>query len=143
MPYNLNSLDPNFENDFATVLSSKREDQADVTAAAEIIADVIRRGDDAVIALTAKFDHVEVKSMVDLSLSSDDLKAAYDRIDQDLRDALHLAADRIGAFMQSSSPKICIIKMALALGWVSGTRLLMQPGFMYRGARLWPIHHQF
>ena len=106
MPYNLNSLDPNFENDFATVLSSKREDQADVTAAvADIIADVIRRGDDAVMELTAKFDHVEAKSMDDLSLSSDDLKAAYDRIDQDLRDALHLAADRIAAFHEKQFPQ--------------------------------------
>ena len=106
MPYNLNSLDPNFENDFATVLSSKREDQADVTAAvAEIIADVIRRGDDAVMELTAKFDHVQAASMDDLSLSSGDLKAAYDRIDQDLRDALHLAADRIAAFHEKQFPQ--------------------------------------
>ena len=106
MPYNLNSLDPNFENDFATVLSSKREDQADVTAAvADIIADVIRRGDDAVMELTAKFDHVQAASMDDLSLSTDDLKAAYDRIDQDLRDALHLAADRIAAFHEKQFPQ--------------------------------------
>ena len=106
MPYNLNSLDPNFENDFARVLSSKREDQADVTAAvADIIADVIRRGDDAVMELTAKFDRVEAASMDDLSLSTDDLKAAYDRIDQDLRDALHLAADRIAAFHEKQFPQ--------------------------------------
>lgn len=106
MPYNLSTTNPEFENDFATVLNSKREDQADITAAvAEIIADVIRRGDDAVLALTEKFDHIKAVSMQDLMLTADDLSAAYDRIDDDLRTALHLAADRITAFHEKQLPE--------------------------------------
>ena len=102
MPYNLSTTDPAFENDFAAVLNSKREDQADVTAAvADIIADVIRRGDDAVLGLTEKFDHIKAVSMQDLMLTADDLSAAYDRIDDNLRAALHLAADRITAFQKN------------------------------------------
>lgn len=105
MPYNLSTRDQDFDAQFSAVLNSKREDQADVTAAvAEIIADVIARGDDAVMELTATFDHREASSMADLSLDADDLKNAYDRIDGDVRSALHLAADRIAAFHEKQLP---------------------------------------
>ena len=105
MPYNLKSTDANFEHDFAALLHSKREDQADVTSAvASIIADVISRGDDAVLELTNRYDHVNAASMQDLTLTEADLNDAYHRIDDELKSALHLAADRIEAFHQRQYP---------------------------------------
>ncbi len=105
MPYNLNTGDADFDQQFALVLNSKREDQADVTAVvAEIIEDVIARGDAAVMALTAKFDRVHADTISDLQLDQAALKAAYDRIDENLKSALHLAADRITAFHEKQFP---------------------------------------
>ena len=105
MPYDLSTLDQDFDTQFSLLLNSKREDQADVTASvADIIADVINRGDKAVMDLTAKFDHVSAASMDDLQLGIDDLKTAYNRIDDDVRSALHLAADRITVFHEKQFP---------------------------------------
>ncbi len=105
MPYNLNTADTDFPQRFTALLNSKREDQADVTAAvAEIIADVRHNGDDAVMALTAKFDHVQATSMADLQLDAATLKAAYERISDDLKLALQVAADRIADFHEKQFP---------------------------------------
>ena len=53
MPSRLDSRHPDFARDFDTLLGSKREVSEEVdSAVAEIIADVRRRGDAAVIELT-------------------------------------------------------------------------------------------
>src|SRR5258706_14741517 len=50
-----------FEHRFAALLAAKRESAADVqSAVSAIIADVIARGDDALVELTPKFDHFEL-----------------------------------------------------------------------------------
>jgi histidinol dehydrogenase len=106
MPYNMSTRDSRFEEQFADLLSAKREDQADVMATvANIIADVNSRGDEAVMELTAKFDRISVTSMDDLRLNNDDLIASYERIDDDLKSALHLADERIEAFHQKQFPE--------------------------------------
>jgi histidinol dehydrogenase len=106
MPYNLSTCDEHFEKQFTDLLNSRREDESEAMATvAKIIADVKLRGDQAVIELTVKLDHVSATSMDDLRLGDDDLSEAYNRVDDDLKSALHLAADRIEAFHQKQLPK--------------------------------------
>ncbi|MEO1076826.1 MAG: histidinol dehydrogenase, partial [Bacteroidota bacterium] len=64
-------------------------------AARDLVADVQARGDAALRGATARFDGVEVDC---LRAPADALRAAYEGLDQDLRDALHQAADNIRRF---------------------------------------------
>src|SRR5690606_23652510 len=61
MPVFLDTRDAGFAAAFETLLGSKREASQDVSeTVAAIIADVRKRGDAAVLALTAKFDRLEL-----------------------------------------------------------------------------------
>ena len=61
MPQFLSTTDADFETRFQAVLSAKREDSPDVDdVVAGIIADVRKRGDAAVLDLTAKFDRLDL-----------------------------------------------------------------------------------
>jgi histidinol dehydrogenase len=64
-------------------------------AVAAIIAEVRAAGDDALRALTARFDHVEVD---ELRVPAEELRAALARIPPALQDALDVAHDRILAY---------------------------------------------
>ncbi|MEL6444897.1 MAG: histidinol dehydrogenase [Bacteroidota bacterium] len=64
-------------------------------AARDLVADVQARGDAALRDATTRFDGVEVDR---LRVPTDALSAAYGDLDQDLRDALHQAADNIRRF---------------------------------------------
>ena len=106
MAVKLNTSDHGFQDAFAALLNSKREDSVDVSnAVSGIIADVMDRGDDAVLDLTRKFDRIDVASMADLALDQNDLAAAYGRIDEDLKLALTTAATRIRAFHEKQLPQ--------------------------------------
>ena len=59
MPVFLNSLNANFEKEFETLLSSKREDSVDVDSSVKgIISAVIEFGDQALLDYTQKFDRI-------------------------------------------------------------------------------------
>jgi histidinol dehydrogenase len=64
-------------------------------AVASIIAEVGRDGDAALVALTARFDKVEIAS---IALTPDDLAAALARVPDRLREALEVAHRRIVAY---------------------------------------------
>jgi len=102
------------DNFITTSREAVSDVDADVTA---IIAEVRAHGDAAVLALTKTFDHHSAASMADLKLPQSRLKAAYDNLDNDLRSALNLAAERIITFHERQRPE--------ALEWVdqAGVRL--------------------
>jgi len=61
MPVRLSTQDAEFEPAFRQLLEAKRETGADVdTTVAAIIADVVRRGDAALIDYTRRFDGIEL-----------------------------------------------------------------------------------
>ena len=66
-------------------------------AVRHILKDVHQRGDAAVQAWTAKLDNATIENTV---VTADELSAALDRIDPELRDALQTAAGRIRDFHQ-------------------------------------------
>ena len=86
-------------------ISSSREVVSDVSAdVAQIIATIRKEGDKALLQYTKAFDHFPADDMTALSVSSGQLKQAYEQLDKDLRQSLDLAADRISAFHEQQRP---------------------------------------
>ena len=80
MPVFLNATDPNFEVEFQTLLSAKREDSPDVDqVVADIIADVRARGDEALLEYTERFDRLTLTQET-LRLSDDEIAAEIQKV---------------------------------------------------------------
>ena len=104
MPLRLDSQSPDFEGRFRGFLTIKREAAQDVEDAVRtIIADVIARGDDALIELTRKFDRLDL-SKSGLRVSPAEIDASEKACDRAALDALALARDRIAAYHQNQKP---------------------------------------
>ncbi|MEL7280520.1 MAG: histidinol dehydrogenase, partial [Pseudomonadota bacterium] len=104
MPRFLTATDPGFETAFAALLTAKREDSPDVDAVvAEIIEDVRRRGDAAVLDLTAKFDRLELTQDT-LRFSEAEIENLIAQVSDEERAALELAAQRIRAYHERQMP---------------------------------------
>jgi histidinol dehydrogenase len=105
MPQRLNTADPDFEARFLALLAMKRESAPEVdTAVRQIIADVIARGDQALIELTRKFDRLEL-TPESLRISDDEIAQAHRESDPDVIAALQLAHDRIRAYHERQRPE--------------------------------------
>ena len=105
MPHFLNSRDSGFDAAFAGLLGAKREEAQDVDdAVAGIIADVRARGDAAVIALTARFDRLDLTPET-LAFAPEEIDAACAKVPDDDRVALELAAARIRAYHERQRPE--------------------------------------
>ncbi|MEH6635584.1 MAG: histidinol dehydrogenase [Halioglobus sp.] len=73
------------------------DQSVDATVSA-IIADVVRRGDAALLDYTARFDQLQAADMAELEVSKDRQAAALDDIDPVQREALEHAAERVRSF---------------------------------------------
>ncbi len=105
MPVFLDSRNLGFEAQFAALLEMKREDAPDVDdTVAGIIADVRARGDQAVIALTARFDRLTLTADT-LAFTADEIAAAIKTVPAAERVALELAAERIRAYHVRQIPE--------------------------------------
>ncbi len=105
MPLRLNDSEPGFETAFARFLSRRRETEADVDAAvAEILADVRRRGDAALVELTERFDRVELTAGA-LRVTEDEIAAARAACEKETLSALELAAARIESYHRAQIPE--------------------------------------
>ncbi|MEM8799673.1 MAG: histidinol dehydrogenase [Pseudomonadota bacterium] len=104
MPHRLNTCEQGFEDRFQAIIERTRsaDDNVDV-AVREIIREVRTRGDHALIELTRKFDKLTLTSET-MRVPEEDSIAAYGALSDDLRAALHLAADRIRAFHKAGLP---------------------------------------
>ncbi|HML28416.1 MAG TPA: histidinol dehydrogenase [Hyphomicrobium sp.] len=95
MPVRLNNNDRDFEARFTELLGLKREVSVDVdNAVREIITDVRKRGDAALIDLTQKFDRLDLKT-VGIAATADEIEAAYAACSKETLDALTFACNRI------------------------------------------------
>ena len=63
----------------------------------QILADVKKNKDDAVLAYTKKFDNKDA-TLEDLVVSNDELKKAYDTLDPKMQDVLKTSKERVEAF---------------------------------------------
>ena len=104
MPIRMTTHAPDFAERFRGFLAAKRELSEDVSAAAQaIVADVIARGDAALVALSRRFDRVDLDA-VGLRVSADEIERATHDCDTDSLEALGLAKARIEAYHRRQVP---------------------------------------
>jgi histidinol dehydrogenase len=104
MAVRLAQCDPGFTDSFARLLAAKREAAADVDQdVAEILRAVRDGGDEAVIALTRRFDGLELTPGT-LAITHDDMAAAEAACPAAALEALELAARRIEAYHAHQIP---------------------------------------
>ncbi|WOI53783.1 histidinol dehydrogenase [Parvularcula sp. LCG005] len=100
----LKDSDATFGENFAELLTLKREASADVGATvAALIAEVRADGDEALYRLTEKFDRFDARAR-GLVITQDEVDAAVEACDPASLDALKLAADRIEAYHERQLP---------------------------------------
>jgi histidinol dehydrogenase len=107
------SGDDTFEANFDELLERGKMDIEGVTSIVSgLLKEIQTEGNKAVKSQIAKFDRWEPESDDALLVSTDDMAKAYDNIDPVLRDALHLAYDRIESYHQKLMPKTWMDKEA-------------------------------
>lgn len=98
--------DPDFETAFRKIVDDRRDGDANVAnQVSSILADVKNRGDSALADLTQRFDRHTLESDADWSISAQQCKTAFDKLDGDLKSALELAATRIRAYHEAQLPE--------------------------------------
>ena len=101
-PARISTASSTFEADFHTRLHwSADTDAAIEQRVADILADVQKRGDKAVLDYTARFDGLDAASMSALELTQTELKAAFEAITVAQRDALQAAAQRVRTYHEA------------------------------------------
>ena len=97
----LSTQSPQFQQELQALLAFETAQDPKIDQiVADICADVQRRGDAAVIAYTNQFDGTQAQTMADLTLSQDDLKAAFFRLPENVQTALKTAAERVESYHQ-------------------------------------------
>ena len=102
----INSNDKDFAAAFDELLGRGKMDIAHVSNIVGGIIDEIKQDKNkALFAHIAKFDNWTPQNDADLQISQDSMSKAYDNLDKELKDALHLAYDRIKAYHEKQKPK--------------------------------------
>jgi histidinol dehydrogenase len=105
MPIKLDQRDKGFEAAFSAFLATKREVSEDVDKIVrEIIANVRKDGDKAVISYTQQFDRLELTPQT-LRVAPEEIKAAYGAASKVTVEALKFARDRIESHHRRQMPK--------------------------------------
>ena len=105
MPRNLHAGAPDFDDAFAALLDSKRENDSDISdTVAGIVADVIARGDSALIDLSRQFDNIDLAA-TGIAIPAEEILKARSACAAETLDALEKAAERIEAFHEAQMPE--------------------------------------
>jgi histidinol dehydrogenase len=105
----LDIRDNDFSEKFGTILSRGEETGREVEQTVlAIIADVRRRGDEAVLELTRRFDHLEAATVAELEVSAEEIDAAFAKVDQADVAALMLAVERVTRFHEKQKQQTWI-----------------------------------
>jgi histidinol dehydrogenase len=103
----LTTASSDFEQEFkARQHWSSAQDSAIENRVAEILADVQKRGDAAVLEYTARFDGLQASSMAELELTQADFKQAFDGLPSEQQHALQSAAQRVRTYHEAQK-KAC------------------------------------
>ena len=101
----LNASDAGFADAFDALVNGRREADADVSRdVVQTIRDVRAYGDATLVEMTQRFDGFDLND-AGWQIDAAQCKAAYEGLDADLRDALTLAAKRIGAYHLAQLPE--------------------------------------
>ncbi|MGO9428737.1 histidinol dehydrogenase [Rhodoblastus sp.] len=105
MPFRLDAAVPSFAESFEKLLHMKRETAEDVDVIVrDIIADVVSRGDEALIEFSRRFDRIELTPET-LRISAAEIDDAVAACPREQIKALELARDRIVAFHERQKPE--------------------------------------
>ena len=103
----LKTNDNDFEQKFkARQHWSTAQDAAIESRVAQILADVQKLGDAAVVEYTNRFDRLQAKSLAELELTQAELKLAYDGLPKEQSNALTQAAARVRSYHEAQK-KAC------------------------------------
>lgn len=102
----ISTQNENFKEEFDEILARAKTDIKGVSSiVTNIITEIVEEKNSALKRHIEKFDKWEVKSDEELLISKDDMKKAYENIDENLKSALHKAYDRIKAYHEKQLPK--------------------------------------
>jgi histidinol dehydrogenase len=101
-PARLSTTSASFDAEFKARLHwSSDADAAIEKVVADILADVQKRGDDAVLEYTNRFDKLGAATLPELELTQAELKAAFESLPAAQRDALEAAARRVRSYHEA------------------------------------------
>jgi histidinol dehydrogenase len=104
LPLRLDAAAPGFAASFAALLAAQRENAADVDAVvADIVADVAKRGDAALVEYTGRFDRLALTPET-LRIAPAEIAAAARACERETLAALRLAAERIESYHRRQCP---------------------------------------
>jgi histidinol dehydrogenase len=104
MPFRLDAAAADFSQSFEQLLHMKRETAEEVDhVVRDIIADVVARGDEALIDYSRRFDRIELTPQ-NLRISPAEIDAAVAACANEQIDALELARERIVAYHEKQKP---------------------------------------
>ena len=97
---------PGFEKEFEEILNRGKMDIEEVEEIVKNILNEVKiEGNEALFRHISKFDKWTPTNEKDLEIDKNLMKEAYERLDKDLKKALHLAYDRIKAYHEKQLPK--------------------------------------
>ena len=97
----LDATDPSFDAQFAGLIATDTAIDREVErVAGQIVDDVRRRGDKALLEYTNRFDRINATTVAELEVRSPEMREALDSLGGEQRGALEMAAHRIRAFHQ-------------------------------------------
>ncbi|HUE19067.1 MAG TPA: histidinol dehydrogenase [Stellaceae bacterium] len=135
MPLRLASAAAGFARDFARLLELKRAMAEDVDAAVtSIVADVRKRGDEALIDYTKRFDRVTL-SAAELRVAVKDIATAESSCPPAVMDALRFAAARIEDYHRRQIPQDLDYKDSVGVGLGSRWRPVEACGIYVPGGK--------
>ncbi|OZA90635.1 MAG: histidinol dehydrogenase, partial [Erythrobacter sp. 34-65-8] len=97
--------DPGFHKAFDAIVRDRRDGDSNVADRVRTILSEVRRDGDAVLVrMTRQFDDYALDTDEAWTVTSDQCARAFDQLNDSLRDALTLAADRIRAYHEAQLP---------------------------------------
>lgn len=103
----LNTTDESFDTQLNALLDWEGVSDSAVQARVDdILTNVKRHGDAAVIEATNRFDRVSVTRMDELRLTAEQLRNAFEHLPVAQRDALASAAERIRRYHERQNPRL-------------------------------------
>ena len=102
----LNSLDSSFDKSFDEILKRGKMDIEGVTdIVATLLSEIKEKGDEALVEQVSRFDRWKPSDVKDLIIDKDEMLMAYEALRDDVKEALHLAYDRIKNYHEKLMPK--------------------------------------
>ncbi len=102
----INTNDKNFKQEFENILTRAKTDIKEVSiVVTKIIDEIIKNGNEALKKHIKKFDNWEVQDDIHLQIPKENMQKAYENLDSKLKEALHLAYNRIKIYHEKQLTK--------------------------------------